>query len=66
MDERTLLGLMLDEALEKVKKTGDSAIVEWTRSPKNAQEAGQARVVRVKDGRITAALFPNALKEPDR
>ena len=66
MDDRILLGLALDEALERVKRAGESVDVEWTVSPRSKiEKPGPARVVRVKDGKITAAHFPMPLSEAE-
>lgn len=56
-----LLGLPLDMALSIL---GDKpSKIEYTRSVKNASDSGTPRVVRVKDGVITAAYFNDMLKK---
>ena len=62
--DTSLLGLTLEEALGRLRAAGVEPEVSYTRSPRR-EAAGTARVVRVMEEgkRLTAALFPDQLKD---
>lgn len=62
-----VLGLPLDEALQRLASQGVYPTVAISRAPRRPEEVGALRVVQVLDGgqRLVACAFVQDLKEAD-
>jgi len=66
METKMLLGLTLDDALERLKREGIAQpAIEWTAAPRGAYELGTPRVVRVCGERLTVARFPGLIRQAE-